>query len=172
LKEKRFTTSKIILYGGNFLCDVVIGIALYGWLHGALDASSIITDMIIVKGVIYGCYYAKAALENYSKGQFQINDLPLSKINNLITILQGILNGFQGGNMASASNSILSSLQQIVQNEQVKQQMDQSQNINGNAQIDPNDNSISSSMGECNIEEQNLNNKQTDNQNAYNKGDS
>ena len=163
MKEKRFTTSKIILYGGNFLCDVVIGIVLYGWIHGALDASSLVTDMIIAKGVIYGCYYAKAAIENYSKGQKQINDLPLSKINNLLTILQGILNGFQGGNMASASNSILSSLQQIVQNEQVKQQMDQSQNIDNISQINPNDSSISSSMGEGNIDEQKPNETQNDN---------
>lgn len=165
---KRFTTSKFVLYIGQFLCNVVIGIILYGWIHGAMDASSMLTDMIIVKGVLYICYYGKAALENYSKGQKQINDLPLSKINNILTMFQGVLSSFMSGNMASAGNSMISSLQQVVQNEQMQQQLNQQQNNSNASQINPNDNSISPSMGEENIEEQNSN----DIQNTNNKGDS
>lgn len=109
--KKKFQTGKLVLWICLCFEFGLLGIVVYGWLRGLMEAPQMFQGVCaLIIATVVG-YFAKSTFENISKGKTGANILP-----DVLTILQGIFNALQSGDVASAMSSIINAMQMIVQN--------------------------------------------------------
>jgi len=151
--KKKFETSKLVLWFGEIFLDILIIALFYGWLHNVGDMSQPFTSILVTKGVLYVGYFIKAGIENKSKGRLAITKVSNLKLNDFITVLSGLLSGSNSYNTAEALNSILQSIQTVINNHSMDSE-NNTMSINTNNIQQENMKSESTNMGENIGEEQ------------------
>ena len=128
--KKKFETSKLILWFGEIFFDILVRV-------------SKLTSVTFIK----------AGIENKSKGRLAITKVSNLKLNDFITILSGLLSGSNSYNTAEALNSVLQSIQTVINNHSMDSE-NNTMSINTDNIQQENMKSKSTNMGENLGEEQ------------------
>ena len=109
-EKKHLETSKKVLFSCLFLEIILLIIIMVGWYRN-LDSSYqfFFGDVALIIATVVS-YSIKATFENVQKGKCGFNILP-----DLLTMLGGMFNALNSGDIPSAISTIINAAQMIVQ---------------------------------------------------------